>query len=307
MIDVSNASPTDLTKASLTLRFSEELQKGTLGNYGQKYHPVNPVGYLLDRGISSIFRYIQTHPDMDHLDGIKAFFEEFAPVNFWDTNNSKEMESSSWENSPYSKEDWNFYKGLRDGNPSEDPRRLALLSGDTGPYWNDPGVGAGSGDGLHILAPTPALVLEANISDDYNRCSYVILYSTEGRRVVFAGDSHDRTWEHILENHAEHLHDIDLLIAPHHGRDSDRSYEFLDVLRPKLTLFGNAPSEDLAYDAWYSRQLRIVTNNQANCVIVDVGPESMRVFVTNKTFAEKENPWTFYDETLKGWYTFSVS
>ena len=31
---------------------------------------------------------------------------------------------------------------------------------------------------------------------------------------------------------------IDLLIAPHHGRKSGRSYEFLDTLKPTLTFFG---------------------------------------------------------------------
>jgi len=35
------------------------------------------------------------------------------------------------------------------------------------------------------------------------------------------------------------------MIAPHHGRDSDRSYDFLDTVNPQLTLFGCAPSVDL--------------------------------------------------------------
>ena len=39
---------------------------------------------------------------------------------------------------------------------------------------------------------------EANKKDDYNDCSYVLLYRTGDRRIVFGGDSHDRTWEHIL-------------------------------------------------------------------------------------------------------------
>ena len=57
------------------------------------------------------------------------------------------------------------------------------------------------------------------------------------------------------------LRDIDLLIAPHHGRSSGRSYEVLDVLRPALTFFGNARSEHLAYSAWNYRKLPFVTNN----------------------------------------------
>ena len=38
---------------------------------------------MSDHGISSIFRYVQTHPDMDHMDGIEALFHKFSPTNFW--------------------------------------------------------------------------------------------------------------------------------------------------------------------------------------------------------------------------------
>lgn len=213
------------------------------GNLNQKSFPVNPIQYLKNFGILSVFRFILTHPEMDHMDGIKDFFEAFSPLNFWDSNNS--AEKTFEEGSPYREDDWKFYKSLRDGSPTENPRRLTLYSGMTGQYWNNDGEGKGGGDGLHILAPTPELVRDSNETDDYNDCSYVILYSTGGNRIVFAGDSHDKTWEHILANHKD-VTDIDLLIAPHHGRKSSRNYDFLDVLKPKLTFFGNAPSEHLA-------------------------------------------------------------
>ena len=51
-----------------------------------------------------------------------------------------------------------------------------------------------------------------------------------------------------VNEHRSFVTNIDLLIAPHHGRDSERSYDFLDVLKPKMTFFGNANSEHLAYD-----------------------------------------------------------
>ena len=46
---------------------------------------------------------------------------------------------------------------------------------------------------------------------------------------------------------------VDLLIEPHNGRESGRSYDFLDTLNPKVTVFGNVNSEHLAYGAWSSR------------------------------------------------------
>lgn len=267
---------------------------GVRGNFQQKKYPVNPIAYLQDHGMTSIFRYIQTHPDMDHMDGIRALFSEFNPINLWDTNNQKEMPSSSWGESPYSEDDWKFYKGLRDNNPQENPKRLTIMSGATGQYWNIDEEGTSGGDGLYVLAPTQELVDAANNSGDYNDCSYVLLYRTNGHRIIFGGDSYDDTWEHILDEHVDDVKNIDLLIAPHHGRSSGRSYKFLDVLSPSLTLFGNARSEHLAYSAWNYRKLPFVTNNQANCMVVDASQSPMGFYVTNESFARKINASTSY-------------
>ena len=264
---------------------------------------MNPIAYMKGHGISSIFRYIQTHPDMDHMDGIKALFETFTPVNFWDTENNKEILNSSWLGSQYSEEDWNFYKRLRVEKPQHDPKRLALLSGAHGQYYNIGEGGSRGGDGLYVLAPTQDLVDAANEgNDEYNDCSYVLLYRTGGNRIVFGGDSHDDTWKHILAKHGKHVADIDLLIAPHHGRSSGRSYEFLDTLKPTLTFFGNARSEHLAYNAWHNRGLAIVTNNQANCMVVNAGVTPMILYVTHENFARRVNPGTFYEDAVRAWY-----
>src|SRR5437879_3225494 len=48
----------------------------------------NPIDYLKARfPRRAIFRYIQTHPDMDHMAGIHRLLEEgIEVVNLWDTN-----------------------------------------------------------------------------------------------------------------------------------------------------------------------------------------------------------------------------
>lgn len=306
VIDVCNAKPIDSNASQLEMFIAKTFSSAALGNFQQKKYPVNPVAYMKDHSISRIFRYIQTHPDMDHMDGIKTLFEEFNPFNFWDTDNSKEMSCSTWAGSPYNQNDWVFYKILRDSNLQTHPKRLALLSGRTGLYWNRADDGSPGGDGIQILAPTQELVRASNNSDDYNDCSYVLLYRTNGKRIVFGGDSYDGTWEHILAEHETKVTDIDLLIAPHHGRASGRSYEFLDVLKPTLTFFGNARSEHLAYNAWSRRGLPIVTNNQANCMIVDAGQTPMKLFVTNEKYASTENASTYYDERLQAWFAYHI-
>lgn len=302
IIDVCNASPPASTEENVLRMVRATLEKGVGGNFNQKNHPVNPLDYLYSHGITSIFRYIQTHPDMDHMDGIASLCDSIPPINFWDTDNNKYIDPSTWGYSPYSKADWDFYTRIRDGKPTTNPTRLALYSGAKGKYYNANEDGSGGGDGIHVLAPTQALLEEANRTGDYNQCSYVLLYRTDNHKVIFGGDSHDSTWEHILDNHRNSVEDIDLLIAPHHGRDSGRAYDFLDVLKPSLTFFGNASSEHLAYGAWNSRGLPFVTNNQANCMVVDTSQDSMALYVTHEPFARAKNSATFYSESAKAWF-----
>ena len=302
VIDVCNAeNPDYLMEMTKAIKASDE--RGINGNFQQKKYPVNPISYLTEHGVSRVFRYIQTHPDMDHMDGIKAFFEKFEPANFWDTDNKKEMDNASWQGSPYNEDDWKYYKQLRDQKSTTNPTRLTLLSGAIGQFYNVGSDGTRGGDGLMILAPTQELVDSANESnDEYNSCSYVVLYRTGQNRILFSGDSHDETWEHILGQYSELLTNVDLLIAPHHGRASGRSYEFLDALNPTLTFFGNAKSEHLAYGAWSSRGLSIVTNNQAGSMIVDASTSPMTLYVTNKNYARVVNSNSFYSDKYKGWY-----
>ncbi len=302
VIDVCNARREEDLLATAISRLLEKAAGS--GNLKQKAYPVNPIEYMKERDIKSVFRFMATHPDMDHLDGIKDLFAEFSPANFYDIDNEKEIEFN--DQSPYREEDWKFYKHLRDTNSKTNPKRITVFSGDSGIHRTKNWEGNPPGDAFYVLSPTPEMVKEANELDDYNDCSYVVLYHGAGGRVLFSGDAHDKTWEHLLANHKSSIKDIDLLVAPHHGRKSDRDYGFLDVIKPKMTFFGNARAEHLAYSAWSYRELPYITNNQANCMIVDAGDSKMPLFVTNETFARQRNQWTWYSEQFKGWFLQNV-
>jgi beta-lactamase superfamily II metal-dependent hydrolase len=309
VIDVCNARPiTILERILASSRASDAaLEKGINGNFCQKKYPVNPILYMKDREIQKVWRYIQTHPDMDHMDGIKAFFEAFKPDNFWDTENHKECPFATGDlSNGYDKQDWDFYQKLRDGNCSPAANRLVLYANATGKYWNVNEDGQSGADGLYVLAPTPELVKAAIKADDYNDSSYVLLYKTANNRVLFAGDSHDDTWEYILKNFRADVANVDILIAPHHGRHSDRDWEFLDVVNPSLTLFGNAPSEHMAYAAWNNRGLPFITNNQAGNIILNVGVSPAEVYVTGAGFAKQLNPNTTYSSAYRAYYAGTV-
>lgn len=307
VIDVCNARKVTTQRvASEMLKAVTDARTKEGGNYWQKANPDNPIEYLKKFGEQSVFRFALTHPDMDHMDGIKDFFVAFDPTNFYDTNNTKTM--GSFQGSPYRQEDWQFYQNMRDTKPQSNPKRITLYSGDNGIYrakdWN----GTPPGDAFYTLAPTPHLIEQANANPktDYHDASYVFLYQAAGGRILLPGDAFDATWEHVIATWKDRIEDIDLLIAPHHGRDSGRSYDFLTTLKPKMTFFGNAPGEHLAYPAWRQRNLEYITNNQAGSMVVDCGGKNLTVYVTNKTFARDRNPNTFFSQEYQAWYLQEV-
>lgn len=295
IIDVSNAKTIN--------KITESKMENLRGNYNRKEYPVNPIEYLSSYNETDIFRFILTHPDMDHMDGIKALFDELQVTNFWDTENEKIMDDDSdW--GQFNKEDWDFYQSIR--NSDNNPKTLTLYAGAKGKYYNYDENGTNGGDGLSVLAPTKQLVKEANETEDYNDCSYVILYRTGNKKIIFAGDSAKKTWDYILENHRKEVENVDLLIAPHHGRKTGGNDEYLDVLKPKLTLFGNAKSEYLDYSSWNNRGLEKITNNQADCIIIETKNEKMNVYVTYEKFARDYNSDTYYEERFKAWFIKSI-
>lgn len=253
-------------------------RKTLIGNYNQAEHPTNPMEYFQTMEMNEkIFRFILTHPDMDHLDGIEQLFRSYQIINFWDTQNSKKMDFSK-AMGKYKESDWLFYQRIR--NSERNPKVLRFLAGSEGKYLQE--------DGIFVLSPNEDLVSQANKVQDFNRLSYVLLVITNnGKKVILAGDSDEEAWDDIMLNYGYMLQDIDILIAPHHGRKSGGCSKYLTWLSPKMTLFGNAESENMDYSSWNNKRLKHITNNQAGNIMVDFSSyDKVRVCVTNLTFAK---------------------
>jgi competence protein ComEC len=314
VIDVSNAynevdTPAEAAakaSAERKARFSLERNYVPLNksNYRQKETPDNPITYLKKLGISEIWRFIVTHPDMDHLDGIKDLFDEFTIPHTWDTDNKKVIADTSNSFGGYNREDWDFYTNLRDGKNNK-TKRLTNYAPSEANYWTD--------DNLKILCPTPELLASANEAGDWNDSSYVLLFTPPkangGKwKILFAGDSHDDSWEYILDNYKSDVENIDILFAPHHGRDSNRSYDFLETLNPSLTLFGNASSKHLAYDCYPETR---ITNNQAGYVIIDCQTNGLNIYVKNYEFmkdfrAKRGAEPSAYNNALEAYFLYTL-
>lgn len=287
MIDICCGNIIEQQPAIVT--FSNESVNSVTGNFNMKAYPTNPVEYIKRWRISSIFRYIQTHPDMDHMDGLKNLADSKPILNFWDTENTKEQSFDEHGNcGRYKKEDWDCYQRLR--KSADKPKSLVYYDGSVAKYFAEDDTGVLADDFLKILSPTKELIKEANTAGDWNDSSYVILYCIQGRKILFCGDAGMDTITHLIEKHNADISDLDVLIAPHHGRDSDKDFSFLDVMKPKLTLVGNAKCDHLAYDKWDSRGLMHIQNNQGGNILIDIyNNGEMHVCCSNKRYADAYN------------------
>jgi len=306
MIDICDGfTPEEIENATKSAAFdgadwTQLLVKGVGGNFQMKANLTNPVEYLDSIGINSIFRFILTHPDMDHMDGLKALADAKSVSNFWDTGVNKPKPTFS--GSPYREEDWDQYRAFVAGKNTTYIKRLA---GERFQFANQNANKESGGDGLYILAPDKGLVEHASESEDYNEASYVILYRSAGGRILIPGDAHDKSWEFILGNSEKDVANCSVMIAPHHGRDSGRTYDFLDKIRPQLTLFGNAPSEHLAYAQWNKRGLPFITSNQAGNVVLECKDGRINVFVENESFAKKAGQYS-HIQNSQGYYLYEI-
>lgn len=176
---------------------------------------VDPVEFWRDRFPGrALFRYIQSHPDMDHMSGLgNLLWTEKVPVeNFWDIDHQKTHTEADFDNSPYSWYDWAVYRAAaRGGGPDGSSHAVHRKTrGATGDFWTP--------DGLTVLSPTTELADYCDRTENWNNGSYVLALEHGGRRLILPGDAEKPAWD-ALEAAGVDL-SCDVLKAAHHGRKS---------------------------------------------------------------------------------------
>jgi len=225
-----------------------DIMNGRIDNsHNEDYE--NPINYLKNLTNSrSIHRYIQTHPDMDHMDGFADLVKEFEIVNFWDTANTKKKPDDFTNN--FREEDWDAYKYSNKGRELDFGRRTRTVKFDEGFYIYD----------IFPLSPTQSLVDSANSGENWNELSYVTLISWDGFKVLFGGDATSEVWDDIVNwigrdrDAARLFSEINVFKSSHHGRSS--SYcgtPLLKFMNPQTIIANHTvPNTESAYDDYYN-------------------------------------------------------
>jgi beta-lactamase superfamily II metal-dependent hydrolase len=249
MIDINNADSYDKESEQELLESFDLRQTSILWDpmyrlreKGYAIQTTNPIEFFKKNFQNeNIFRYIQSHPDLDHMRGLGELSKTgISIINFWDTENDRSIEEEMTE---YDKESWEEYQRYRMGRGVRSV--LKLYRGSKGIYYNQEPVGVPPGDGLEILSPTKGIANGANELQKWNNLSYVLRLAYKGKRIIFAGDAEKEVWDDLVDQYDSDLK-CDVLKASHHGRDTGYHAEALKRMNPRYAIVsvGKKPEND---------------------------------------------------------------
>lgn len=189
----------------------------------------NPIEYLKKRKIQSIFRFISTHPHMDHLAGLAGLLESVRVANFWVLPN-KFVPVGYEALSELRKNDWHLYAAIRDckherfnGMRIESPTEGTDL-----PFLDE--------DGITILAPSNDLLTRAAAESDENHMSCVLLVQHGQCRILLGADALNPTWNYLVDKYDDALKNVTILKAPHHGLVCGSHTAALSLMSPRYAV-----------------------------------------------------------------------
>lgn len=220
-----------------------------------------------------IVRFISTHPDEDHLQGLKYLDEQLGIVNFYCVENSAIKDDIT--------KDFQHYCMLRDGKSA-----YYVYKG-CSRKWMNVGDDERGSAGINFKWPDTSnsdfkeALSAAAAGTNFNNISPVFTYSVEnGVVAMWMGDmEHD-----FLEKIKDHVvwPKVDVLFAPHHGRDSGKvSDDVLKKISPHIIVIGEAPSKYLNYYSGYNT----ITQNSAGDIVFDCNEDKVHVYVSKKNYS----------------------
>ena len=222
-----------------------------------------------------IKRFISTHPDEDHIHGLKYLDDKIGIVNFYCVANEATKEDES--------EDFIKYKELRDSE------KAFYIYRECSRCWmnrNDEEKKYGS-SGINILWPIredenyKSELENVKNGESPNNISPIIKYSlNEGVNVLWFGDLENSFMEKIKDT--IELPEADIIFAPHHGRKSGKiPKEWMESINPKIVIIGEAPSEKINYLSGYNT----ITQNTAGNIILECDKGMVDIYVTNENYS----------------------
>ena len=223
-----------------------------------------------------ITRFISTHPDEDHIHGLKYLDDQIGIVNFYCVENHATKSDET--------EDFKRYCELRDS----EKKAFHIYQGCSRCWMNrdDKEKKYGS-SGISVLWPIvdnedyKEELLNAKDGKSPNNISPIIQYSLQdGVTVLWFGDLEEEFMEKIKD--IIELPKADIIFAPHHGRNSGKiPKKWMDNINPKIVIIGEAPSDKINYLSGYNT----ITQNTAGDIIFDCYSNNVDIYVSKENYS----------------------
>lgn len=224
-----------------------------------------------------IHRFISTHPDEDHIHGLEFLDDAWRIVNFYCVKNNADKADKT--------DSFKRYCKLRD-----DEDKAFYIYKDCSRRWmnrssREDDEEQRRSSGINILWPDrenkyfQEALSKAENGESPNNISPIIIYRA-GAKFMWMGDLETDYLENIKDE--VEFEEIDVLFAPHHGRDSGRiPKDILEVLNPQIIVIGEAPSDHIHYYGDYNT----ITQNSAKDITFDFNDESVDIYVGSSTYS----------------------
>lgn len=217
-------------------------------------------------------RFISTHPDEDHISGLSYIEEKMSISNFYCVENDAIKTNPS--------KNFNKYQNLRDSSEAFHIYKNCSRK------WLNVEDDTRESSGLSILWPDTSNedykneLLKVSNGESPNNISTIIQYSlNNGVKVLWMGDL-ETEFMGKIEGHVE-WPKIDILFAPHHGRESGKvPKSILDKLKPKIIVIGEADTVHLNYYQGYNK----ITQNSTGDIVFDCLAGKVHIHVKNDDY-----------------------
>ncbi len=200
---------------------------------------------------------VLSHPQADHMNGLRFIARTFHPKEFW--YNGDRVKTRSFRELMAITEK----KGIK-----RLPPKILVL----GRQFN--------GAKVEVLHPVPDTrsrdVFDS--SSSLNNNSLVVKISYAGRSILFPGDIEQPAEEELVSRVGEEL-ESDVLLSPHHGSRSSSSKSFLLMVRPRICVISSGAGNFFGFPHEQTlRRLRdigcrIIKIQESGAVQFTIGPK----------------------------------
>jgi competence protein ComEC len=216
---------------------------------------------LFHSKIRRIDYLVLTHPQADHMNGLRFIAAHFQPKEFWYNGDMVANKS---------------FRELMNIIHSKKIKRC--LPSDLSHGREISGVKV---ELLHPLDDVNRRHLYQK-TQRLNNHSLVLKFSYEGKSILFPGDL-EMLGEDMVVSNVGHLLKSDILLAPHHGSKTSCSKPFLRMVRPRICIMssGSGSYFGLPHRETMERLneigCRIVRIDQVGAVQVSIGPNKFEI------------------------------